>query len=617
MAKDEPNRDRTQYTGPPELDSTLDEELNATVDEGSEPLAARRTASDVDSVLRATSGAADDGLSTVHGQGLSGGLPPDALIDQVLANRYRILKKIGEGGMGSVYLAEHIAIEKKIAIKVLLHEYARKQDLKERFLQEARAAARIGHENIVDITDFGSTPNGSVFFAMEFMDGRDLSHVIRDDGALKWDRAKPILAQICRALGAAHSKEIIHRDMKPENIYLIHREGNNDFVKVLDFGIAKVSGMSDGERRLTRTGMIFGTPEYMSPEQAQGHRPDHRIDIYATGVIMYEMLTGDVPFKADTFMGILTKHIFEQPLPPSEVCPDAAIPADVEDIVMKALAKDKEERYGSMAEMGAAIAQATGRVTRATGDRGAAQRIIQRTDGLEQQLSAPLQEINSTPLEVSRGRGGLLTAVIVLLLIGGAGVGGWFLWQRQNAGVTGNVDAQLAVAVPADAAVAPTPDVAKVVVVVPDAAPAVVVELVGVRLESSPRGAEIRAGEKVLGVTPTTLQLPKGKVLMLQFVKDGYRVERVPLEVGKDKKVRRSLRRRRVASSKRQNGKRLSAAMQKALSRIKNKNPDGTKPPPGKKPPATKAVKPPTKKKDPNIGTRVPDLRDPFGDKSK
>lgn len=616
MAKDEHQRAGTQYTGPPELDADLSAEQNDTLSEEDRPLAARHTASDVDAVLRATGGITDDGLATVMGTGLSAGLPPDALVDQVLANRYRILKKIGEGGMGSVYLAEHIAIEKKIAIKVLLHEYARKQDLKERFLQEARAAARIGHENIVDITDFGSTPNGSVFFAMEFMDGRDLSHVIRDDGALGWDRAKPILAQICRALGAAHSKEIIHRDMKPENIYLIHREGNSDFVKVLDFGIAKVSGMSDGERRLTRTGMIFGTPEYMSPEQAQGHRPDHRIDIYATGVIMYEMLTGDVPFKADTFMGILTKHIFEQPLPPSEVRPDLAIPADVEDIVMTALAKDKDERFSSMTEMGAAIAQATGRVRRPTSDRGVASspRIIQSADGLRQQLSAPLQEVNSSPLEISRGRSGLAVSLVVIVLLAGAGVGGWALWGRQQTVVTPVLDAQVAAILPADAGAKPSIDLqTKVAVVVPDAAPAPVVELVEVRFESSPKGAEIKAGEHVLGITPATLKLPKGKVLMLQFVKDGYRVERVPLEVGKDTKIRRSLRRRGVASSGRKN-KRLTDAMKQALARMKK---SGQKANPGTTPPATKVVTPPTKKKDPNIGTRVPDLRDPFGDKSK
>ncbi|MCK5798282.1 MAG: serine/threonine protein kinase, partial [Deltaproteobacteria bacterium] len=292
--------------------------------------------------------------------------PEDLLLGKIVANRYKVLKKMGEGGMGTVYLAEHVTIEKRVALKVLLHEYARKADLKERFLREAKAAASIDHENIIDITDFGETPDKSVFFAMEYLDGQDLSHAIKNDGALPWARAKPILLQICRALGAAHSKNIIHRDMKPENIFLIDRDGRPDFVKVLDFGIAKVSGASDGEHKLTRTGMIFGTPEYMSPEQAQGHIPDQRVDIYAVGVIMYELLTGRVPFRADTFMGILTKHIFEQPMPPTEANPEAQIPVDAEAVTLMAMSKDRDDRFSSMSEMGAAIKAVSRRMTRST-----------------------------------------------------------------------------------------------------------------------------------------------------------------------------------------------------------------------------------------------------------
>ncbi|MCA9719203.1 MAG: serine/threonine protein kinase, partial [Myxococcales bacterium] len=209
----------------------------------------------------------------------------DALVGQVLCDRYEILDKLGEGGMGTVYLAEHITIHKRCAIKVLSSEYANKQDLIDRFLQEARAASMISHENVVEITDFGTAPNGSVFFVMEWLDGEDLSSTVEREGALPWTRVKPIALQICRALGAAHDKGIIHRDMKPENCFRVKRSTSNDFIKVLDFGIAKVT-TDDGEGKgLTKTGMIFGTPEYMSPEQAQGIRVDHRADIYAVGVI--------------------------------------------------------------------------------------------------------------------------------------------------------------------------------------------------------------------------------------------------------------------------------------------------------------------------------------------
>jgi serine/threonine protein kinase len=281
----------------------------------------------------------------------------DPLLDTVLADRYRIKRRVGEGGMGVVYEAEHVVLEKRMALKVLSPELTHKKNLVDRFIQEAKAASRIGHENIVDITDFGTTPTGTVFFAMEFLEGMDLAMLIDKEGPLAWQRARPIVLQICRALSAAHAKGIIHRDMKPENIFLIKHGGRQDFVKVVDFGIAKVTGMEKGGRRLTKTGMIFGTPDYMSPEQASGQKPDHRIDIYSLGVILYEMLTGKVPFTADSFMGILTKHMFEEPRPPSQMRPDLNIAAEVDAVVLRAMCKDRDKRYGSMSEFAAAIQQ--------------------------------------------------------------------------------------------------------------------------------------------------------------------------------------------------------------------------------------------------------------------
>lgn len=282
----------------------------------------------------------------------------DPLLDTVLAERYRIKRRIGEGGMGVVYEAEHVVLEKRVALKVLSPDLSHKKELVERFLREAKAASRIGHENIVDITDFNRTNSGIVFFAMEYLDGKDLATVIEDQDCISWERAKNIIIQICRALSAAHAKGIIHRDLKPENIFLIEHGGRKDFVKVVDFGIAKITGLGEEGRKLTKTGMIFGTPDYMSPEQASGKKPDHRIDIYALGVILYEMLTGRVPFEADSFMGILTKHMFEEPKLPSERRPDLPafeIPRDVESLIMKAMSKDRESRFHSMSEFAAAI----------------------------------------------------------------------------------------------------------------------------------------------------------------------------------------------------------------------------------------------------------------------
>ena len=209
----------------------------------------------------------------------------DPLVGQTLAGRYRIERKLGEGGMGAVYLGHHVALEKKVALKVLHGEFVRKADLIERFLQEAKAASKIRHDNVIDITDFGQTDDGLVFFAMELLDGRDLAEELGlaqlAGEVMPWPRTRHIFLQICAALSAAHAKGIIHRDLKPENIYLVERLGQKDFVKLLDFGIAKLTEVNDEGRKLTKTGMLFGTPEYMSPEQARGEKVDQRVDVYA------------------------------------------------------------------------------------------------------------------------------------------------------------------------------------------------------------------------------------------------------------------------------------------------------------------------------------------------
>jgi serine/threonine-protein kinase len=286
----------------------------------------------------------------------AGPAPPaaeDTRIGSVLKDTYHVLRKLGEGGMGAVYLAEHRSIRKKVAVKVLGSAYSQRPELAERFLREARAAAMIDSPHVIEIHDFGTTPDGAAFFVMEYLHGEDLGDLARREGALPWPRAKAIVLQICSALEAAHDKGVVHRDMKPENCFHLER---GDIIKVLDFGIAKVaSDEADGGRSLTRTGMIFGTPEYMSPEQAQGAPHDHRVDIYATGVILFQLITGQLPFAADNFMGLLNKHMFEAPPRPSSVYPAAQFPREVEAIVLKALQKDPALRFQSMAEFAAAI----------------------------------------------------------------------------------------------------------------------------------------------------------------------------------------------------------------------------------------------------------------------
>ncbi len=281
---------------------------------------------------------------------------PEDLTGQVLNDRYRLLEKLGEGGMAEVYLAEHIAIGKRCAIKLMFAEHCHKQDLIDRFLQEARAASAIEHENVVEITDFGRAPNGSVYFAMEYLAGEDLADTLERERRLPWYRVRGLAGQLCQALAAAHAKGIVHRDLKPENCFRITRGGNPDFIKVLDFGIAKiVSDVGDGGKGLTRTGSIFGTPEYMSPEQAAGEKVDRRADIYSLGVILYELLTGHTPFTAENYMGVLAKHMFEAPVAPRVRAPEADIPAAAEAVILKAMQKDRDLRFQDMVEFAAAI----------------------------------------------------------------------------------------------------------------------------------------------------------------------------------------------------------------------------------------------------------------------
>jgi serine/threonine-protein kinase len=279
-------------------------------------------------------------------------IPPahDHLIGTVIQGRYRVIDQLGEGGMGVVYTAEHVEIEKKVALKVLRDDFSKRPEVVERFRQEARAASRIGHENIVDVTDFGQLNDGGVYFVMEHLKGMSLSEIIQGT-PVSLERAVPIVMQIARALTAAHTLGIVHRDLKPENIFLTKRENRDDFVKILDFGIAKISDRdSDGER-LTKTGMIFGTPEYMSPEQASGKRLDLRVDVYALGCIMFELFTGIVPFDGESFMAVLTQHMFE-PIPDiQKLNTDPKITESVRSVVYKAMAKEVRDRYQNMSEI--------------------------------------------------------------------------------------------------------------------------------------------------------------------------------------------------------------------------------------------------------------------------
>ena len=263
---------------------------------------------------------------------------PDPLVGRTIGGRYLVCELIGTGGMGTVYRGRHQLVGRDVALKFLSPRYASDSAARERFLREARAANRIDHEHIIDITDFGETADKLVFLVMEYLEGQTLATII-DNGPLEPRRALTIGWQLATALARAHELDVIHRDIKPENIFVLQRRGG-DFVKLLDFGLAKVLG----EHRLTATGKVFGTPEYLPPEQARGEQLTGHADQYALGCVIYEMLTGKLPFEGQT-PDVVIKHLHAMPEPPSLRAPLLPLAHELDALVMRMMAKQVRDRF--------------------------------------------------------------------------------------------------------------------------------------------------------------------------------------------------------------------------------------------------------------------------------
>ncbi|GAB5548792.1 MAG: hypothetical protein SangKO_085520 [Sandaracinaceae bacterium] len=274
-----------------------------------------------------------------------------ALVGRVIANRYRVLALLGEGGMGAVYVAEHLLIGRKVALKRLHPELTGDEKAVARFQREARAAAATGHEHIVEVLDLGFGEDGAPFLVMEYLRGKPLSRLLDEHGQLEPRRACRIVGQVLAALHAVHRRGIVHRDLKPDNIFLTRRRGDVDFVKVVDFGISKMR-TEEGEQGmdLTRTGVMLGTPFYMSPEQARGVKNlDHRVDLFGAGVILYESLAGQLPFDGENYHQLLQAILSGKHAPVLELRPD--LPALLAEIVEKAIASSPDDRFQSAREM--------------------------------------------------------------------------------------------------------------------------------------------------------------------------------------------------------------------------------------------------------------------------
>jgi serine/threonine-protein kinase len=310
---------------------------------------------------------------------------------EILNGEFRILQKIGSGGMGSVYKAEQPGMDRMVAIKILHPKLTNRQDLASRFRREARAMAQLSHPNTVKVFTYGELEDGSLYIVMEFLEGRNMNRAVKRGGPMVSERAVTILIQVCGALQEAHSAGIIHRDLKPENIFLCKQMGVDDYPKVLDFGLAKVTEqqMRPGSVNLTQEGMVFGTPEFMSPEQAQGKPLEATSDIYSLAVILYEALTGKLPFDAKNPVEFIQKHVVEKPIPLDSRVPGVTFPSGLGDAIGVALSKEPGDRYQSAIEFAAALRPFS----------GPAGTLV---DGIFQLTPAPASVVNSVPRSAPR-----------------------------------------------------------------------------------------------------------------------------------------------------------------------------------------------------------------------
>jgi serine/threonine-protein kinase len=439
-----------------------------------------------------------------------------ALLPAVLEGRYRLLSPLGAGGMGVVYLAEHLGLRKSVAVKLLRGELSRDPTFTRRFEQEAIAASQIGHEHIVNVTDLGRTPSGELFYVMELLEGESLGALLLREHFLPLWRAVPILTQVCRALEAAHARGIVHRDVKPQNVMLLQRQGQADFVKVVDFGISKVMQGQPGSG-LTEAGAILGTANYMAPEQAAGGTVDARADVYALGVLTYEVCTGSLPFRGDNTFTTMLQHLEATADPPSRRRPDLGLPPELDALVLSALAKDPAARPTLETFRTGLEALVPGRVpllltpAMATGVASAPPPTAPLT--APPTVAVPLEPtvVTTRSLEsVHRNRrGGLLVGGVgALLLLGGAG-----LWVTSRGPSVETPAASTPMAAPSPV---PAPEPPKEST--PPPAPA----RPRLTIVSQPEGATVTLGRRVLGVTPLELDRPDGDASPLRLTLEDH-----------------------------------------------------------------------------------------------
>ncbi len=361
-------------------------------------------------------------------------------IGKELLGQFKVIERIGRGGMGEVYKAEQPAMDRMVAIKILHSKLAQRQDLVSRFRREARAMSRLSHPNSARVFLYGHLEDSDqLYIVMEYLAGIDLARLVRRDGPLEVTRAIRIMIQVLGALEEAHSVGVIHRDLKPENILLTEQGGIRDFPKVLDFGLAKIreSKPRPGSMVLTREGMVFGTPEFMSPEQARGETLDARSDIYSVALIFYELVTGQLPFPRSKPMEYISHHINTAPTPISEKDPKIALPKALDPIILRALEKNRDKRYASAKEFAEALRTLLPPAQQTLANRALPQSKVDpsaETQPIPKHSRGPAPKHSSgapRPPASNVGKGLLIVLILIIAVL--LGVVGFLLVNRQSA----------------------------------------------------------------------------------------------------------------------------------------------------------------------------------------
>jgi eukaryotic-like serine/threonine-protein kinase len=484
---------------------------------------------------------------------------PDRYLGCTIDNRYKVEGIVGEGGMGVVYQCRHKIIDKRVALKILRADLARDAEVTERFLMEAKAASAIQDEHIISISDFGQLPDGAAYFVMEFLEGTPLALLAGGGTPMPLSRIIRIALQLSEGLAAAHQLGIVHRDLKPDNVFLIQRGKETDFVKILDFGIAKVSTSTGG--RLTQVGSVFGTPHYMSPEQAAGTPLDHRGDIYSLGVMLYELATGRVPFDAENFVGILSQQLYQDPVPPRAAAPDANIPATFETIILKCMAKKPERRYQSMhqlrddllqleASLGGAKPRDSFEPGRALGTGPGA--VALSVDGTALSTELTLASLRPRRWRMYAGIAAPVAMVVAALF--------WQLGSLRSAPrstLSADLMARFTGTGTPGSTLSPAPPSAPAEPKTPDAPTSPTHVLLGV----APTTAHVFMGGRDLGQSPVSIEVREGSLASVEVRHPDYEPEQLKLD-GSEGRLSIELRAKSKKRPKgRSKGKRVSAAL--------------------------------------------------------